>query len=227
MPDHDARPVNGVLFDFGHTLFAHRSLSTTVADCAAALDAPMTARQSQAIALRIDDAAMAPAELVHPRDLDDAVWRQRWAVLYGIADEWVEGLGEAINTSMHDPAAWLPYQGAADTLHALGAHGIAIGIISNTGWDVRAAFIFHRMTEHVTSFTLSYEAGAVKPDRQIFDVACDSLGLAPTQVLMVGDDPRADSGAVRVGIRTYLVPAAPPGVDNGIGAVLELAGVRR
>jgi hypothetical protein len=41
---------------------------------------------------------------------------------------------------------------------------------------------------------------------------------------MVGDDPRADSGAVLVGIRTLLLPVQPPHTDNGIAAVLDMIG---
>ena len=101
---------------------------------------------------------------------------------------------------------------------------MSVGIVSNTGWDVRAVFTAHAMSDFVTSFTLSYEAGAVKPDGKIFEAACTSLSLEPGQVLMVGDDPRADSGAVLAGIRTLLVPAQPPHTDNGIAAVLDIVG---
>ena len=218
--------VRGVLFDFGHTLFAHAPLSVTLAECARRLGAPMVDQQAVAMARRIDAAAMEPAELAHPRDLDTAVWRQRWAILYGLADEWVAGLGDAVNADMHDPEAWVPYPRSAATLHTLDARGLAIGIVSNTGWDVRTVFSAHSMTAPVTSFTLSCEVGVVKPDREIFFLACESLGLAPDEVLMVGDDPRADSGAVRAGIRTLLLPALPAHADNGIAAVIDLAGIR-
>ena len=42
---------------------------------------------------------------------------------------------------------------------------------------------------------------------------------------MVGDDARADGGAVRAGIRTLLLPPPPPRADNGLGAVLDLVGI--
>jgi putative hydrolase of the HAD superfamily len=66
----------------------------------------------------------------------------------------------------------------------------------------------------------------VKPDLEIFSVACESLGLSPEDVLMVGDDPRADSGAVVAGIRTLLLPPLPAHADNGIAAVIDLVGIR-
>ena len=37
---------------------------------------------------------MTPDELAHVRDLDAAVWSRRWQILYGMADEWAELLGE-------------------------------------------------------------------------------------------------------------------------------------
>ena len=169
---------------------------------------------------------MEPEELAHPRDLDPEVWRQRWAVLYGIADESVDGLGAAVDANMHDPEAWVPYLNSGTTLRSLHAQGVAVGVVSNTGWDVRSVFAAHSLAEPVTSFTLSYEAGAVKPDRRIFSVACESLGLAAGEVLMVGDDPRADSGAVSAGIRTLLLPAVPAHADNGISVILDLVGIR-
>ncbi|MEP7047158.1 MAG: HAD-IA family hydrolase [Ilumatobacteraceae bacterium] len=217
--------VRGVLFDFGNTLFAHDPLPLTVAECARRLGVPMSAAQAQQLARRIDAAAMNPDELVHARDLDSEVWRTRWQVLYGIADEWSERLGAAIYADMHDPLAWIPYAGSGTTLRSLHDSGVAVGIVSNTGWDVRAVFEAHSLSAYVTSFTLSYEAGAVKPDRKIFHAACSSLHLTPGQVVMVGDDPRADSGAVLAGIRTLLVPALPPHADNDIGAVLAVAGI--
>lgn len=217
--------LRGVLFDFGNTLFAHDPLSITVAECARRLGVPMSVDQAEDFADRIDAAAMTPDELAHVRDLDAAVWRRRWHLLYGIADEWVERLGDEINRDMHDPLAWNPYLQTGSTLRTLHDHGLAIGIVSNTGWDVRTVFAAHSILDCVTSFTLSYETGAVKPDRKIFDAACESLGLVSDQVVMVGDDPRADSGAVLAGIRTLLLPALAPHTDNGLAAVLSLVGI--
>lgn len=219
--------VRGVLFDFGNTLFAHDPLSSTIAACSGRLGVPMSQELAIDLAQRIDAAAMSSDELAYPRDLDAAVWSRRWHILYGIADEWAERLGDAINADMHDPLSWAPYTHSAATLRALHANGLAIGIVSNTGWDIRTVFSAHSMIEFVSSFTLSYEAGAVKPDRQIFDAACESLQLTPQEVVMVGDDPRADSGAVLAGIRTLLLPVLPPRTDNRIGSVIDFAGLRR
>jgi putative hydrolase of the HAD superfamily len=47
------------------------------------------------------------------------------------------------------------------------------------------------------------EHGSSKPDAGIFHAACARLGIAPSDVLHVGDDPEADIiGAARAGLRT-------------------------
>jgi FMN phosphatase YigB (HAD superfamily) len=216
--------LRGVLFDFGNTLFAHTPLPVTIGKCARRLGVPMSDEQASDLADRIDAASMTPDELAHVRDLDAEVWARRWKVLYAIADEWAERLGDAINTDMHDPLAWVPYTRSGETLRRLHDEGVLVGVVSNTGWDVRAVFTAHSMSQYVDSFTLSYEAGAVKPDHGIFDAACASLGLDAGEVLMVGDDPRADSGAVLAGIRTLLLPARLAHTDNGVAAVLDMVG---
>ena len=211
-----------MLFDFGYTLFAHAPLAATISDCARRLGTKLSDEQAVILAGRIDLAAMAPEELAYPRDFDAAIWSQRWRVLYGLADEFGDGLGASIFESMHDPHEWVPYREAASTLRALSAGGIRVGVVSNTGWDVRRAFAAHSMSTYVASFTLSYDVGAVKPDPAIFAVACEGLGLNARDVLMVGDDPRSDGGAVTAGIRTILLPIAQQGSDNGLGCVLRL-----
>ncbi|MCU1352556.1 MAG: hypothetical protein JWM05_1765 [Acidimicrobiales bacterium] len=218
-----SRPaVAGVLFDFGHTLFAHAPGAEVVRTAAASLAAPLTAAQATELWQEIDAAAMDPTEVALGRDLDDAVWRDRWAVLYGLADRVAVGLGAAIDRSFHDPWAWVPYADTEATLRALAAAGVPVGILSNTGWDIRAPFRVRGLDAHVTAFTLSWEVGAVKPDPAIFRAACAAIGVDPSHTLMVGDDAIADGGAPAAGLADLLLvdPATPLGATHGLDAVL-------
>lgn len=219
--------IRGVLFDFGYTLFAHASLADTVRQCAHSLGVEVGPDAAAELAARIDEAAMMPDEIHHPRDLDPQVWGARWSILYAIADDVVSGLGEAVNRSMHDPQAWQPFAAAGDTLEELHARGVPVGVISNTGWDVRDVFTAHGLATFIRSFTLSYEVGVVKPDARIFRQACDAIGVAPSEALMVGDDPRSDGGAVAAGMRTLLLPPTALGADNGVAVVLGLVTGKR
>ncbi len=212
--------TSAVLFDFGNTLFAHASLADTICDAGQTLGHDITPGWASDLAARVTEAAHQPSELAHPRDLDDRVWFERWHLLYAMADDEVSGLGEAVYRSMHHPGSWMPYARTAATLDALHSDGIRVGIVSNTGWNVRRVFEHHGLDGLLDAVTLSYEVGAVKPSATIFRAACESIGVDPSATIMVGDDPVADAGAVAVGMRTVLLPAAPMGVDNGIALVL-------
>jgi HAD superfamily hydrolase (TIGR01509 family) len=65
--------------------------------------------------------------------------------------------------------------------------------------------------------------GAVKPEQEIFVHALKRLGLHAGEVLMVGDNWRADAGAAALGIRTLILPRTT-GTTHGLGAVLRLVG---
>jgi len=216
--------IDAVLFDFGNTLFGHDPLARTIQRCAGELGTPIESAVARSIAADIDAAAHTDAELLLQRDLHRAVWDQRWRILYAIADDRVPGLGPVLMNDMHHPHSWLPFLHTIDTVRELAAAGVAIGVVSNTGWDVRTVFAAHDIDSLIDHFVLSYEVGAVKPDAHVFLDACRRLGVRPAATLMVGDDPRADSGAVAAGLRVLLLPIVEHGADNGIQLAAKLAG---
>lgn len=75
------------------------------------------------------------------------------------------------------------------------------------------------------------EYGAPKPDAGLFQEACRRLGVAPAQVLHVGDDPRVDmAGATRAGLCScwidrgqHLWPETQPPADLRVTTLTELA----
>lgn len=216
--------VRGVLFDFGNTLFAHAPLPVTIEQCCRQLGARKTAEWAAGVAARIEAAAHTPDELRRGRDLDADVWRARWHVLYAVADEEVAGLGAAVYDRMHDPLQWVPYADTTSTLSTLGAAGVPVAIVSNTGWDVRTVLAAHGLLAEVRNAVLSCEVGLVKPSATIFELACGGLGVAPEEALMVGDDIVADGGAAQAGLRTLLLPVRAPGADNGLDTVARIVG---
>ena len=64
-------------------------------------------------------------------------------MLYAIADEWAATLGDAINTRHARPAGVDSLPRPGEMLRRLHDAGVAVGIVSNTGWDVRAVFAAH------------------------------------------------------------------------------------
>jgi HAD superfamily hydrolase (TIGR01509 family) len=222
----ETRAFDAVLFDFGGTLFGHVTGPELVADAARTIDVKLPAGVAQSLWADIDAAAMDPEEVALGRDLDASVWQTRWAALYGLADRVAAGLGEAIDSAMNDPWAWLPYADAAPVLEALHQAGVTVGVVSNTGWDVRDPFAVRGLDELVSSVVLSYEVGLVKPDPAIFHLACEAVGADPSRTLFVGDNQVTDGGAITVGLGVLLVPPVPPGAAHGLMGAVRLAGVR-
>lgn len=214
-------PIRAVLFDFGHTLFAHVPGPEVIETESARLGHPLNPTEAVELWAEIDAAAMDPTEVARGRDLDGDVWRTRWTVLYALADRAVAGLGAALDHSFHDPHAWVPYADTAPTLAALTHAGIRIGVVSNTGWDVRTPFQVRGLDCSVDAFTLSYECKATKPDPAIFLEACAAIGATPAETLMVGDDARADRGALDAGLAGVVLvdPATPMGDVHGLEVV--------
>jgi HAD superfamily hydrolase (TIGR01549 family) len=218
------RTPRAVIFDFGNTLFAHALLADTLLAAATAQGAAITAKEATACAARIESAAQSTAERALGRDLDAEVWESQWRRLYSAADRFGKGLGDEVYRRMHAPEEWVPYRETEATLRRLHRHGVHVGVLSNTGWDVRSVFRRHGYEAWIDAFGLSYELGEVKPSPAAFTAMCALLGTEPRDVVMVGDDVIADAGAAHAGLRTLLLPVAAPGADNGISLAATFVG---
>jgi FMN phosphatase YigB (HAD superfamily) len=63
-----------------------------------------------------------------------------------------------------------------------------------------------RFEAHLPTVLISEEVGLRKPRREIFEAVVERLGLAPAEILHVGDDLRADvEGAASVGMQTVWI----------------------
>jgi HAD superfamily hydrolase (TIGR01509 family) len=219
---HGARRFEAVLFDFGSTLFGHPDGAGFVRATAAGMGVEVDLAEADALWNEIRAELAGQTARWGRSDVDAEVWRQRSETVFGLADRLVQGLGPAIDASMHDPWAWVPYADTEATLRALGAAGVRIGVVSNTGWDVSEPFQVRGLDGLVDAWVFSYELGVAKPDAQLFLTACEKLGVAPASTLMVGDDPMADAGAAAVGLTAVILPLVPPGAIRGLDAAVSL-----
>ncbi|MBT2508420.1 HAD-IA family hydrolase [Streptomyces sp. ISL-98] len=136
-----------------------------------------------------------------------------------------ERLYDALYDRHMTPAAWHPYPDAAEVLGELRRRGVGVAVVSNIGWDLRPVFRAHGLDTWVDAYVLSYEHGIQKPDPRLFRAACEALGHDPKDVLMVGDDRRADGGAAELGCAVHFVDHLPAGErPSGLRPVLELVG---
>ncbi|MFI9723549.1 HAD family hydrolase [Streptomyces sp. NPDC052396] len=229
--------VHGVLFDFSGTLFRIESTTSwlrTVLDRAGLRPEEAEFGRMERELRECGALPGGPAPRVVPEPLA-AAWAQRdrsteehRAAYLGLAREArlpKPELYEALYARHMEPDAWLPYPDAAQVLAELRRRGVPVGVVSNIGWDLRPVFRRHGLDRWVDAFVLSYEHQVQKPDPRLFRIGCDALGVAPEQVLMVGDDARADGGAAALGCEVLLVDHLPVTErPDGLRPVLERLG---
>jgi len=103
--------------------------------------------------------------------------------------------------------------------------GIPVAVVSNIGWDPRPVFVEHGLDAFIDTYVLSYLHGIQKPDPRLFATACEAIGVAPRDALMVGDDRRADGGATALGCAVHFVDHLPVNArPDGLRPVLEVLG---
>ncbi|MEU7166035.1 HAD-IA family hydrolase [Streptomyces morookaense] len=229
--------VKGVLFDFSGTLFRIESAGSWLRAALGRTGIPLDEGALQALARRLEEAGAQPGGRL-PRAVPAhlaAAWAQRdvtaeqhRAAFTGLAREVPvpdPRLHDALYARHMEPAAWDPYPDVAGVLAALRRRGVRTAVVSNIGWDLRPVFRAHGLDELVDAYVLSYEHGVQKPDPRLFEAACAALHLPPAEVLMVGDDPRADAGAADVGCAVHLVEHLPVAErPDGLRPVLDLVG---
>ncbi|MBM0203945.1 HAD-IA family hydrolase [Micromonospora sp. STR1s_5] len=227
------RPVKAVLFDFHGTLAQVEDPQRWVLEAAAACGVTLDRVRATSLADRLLTAGRAGgplparvpprlAELWADRDLYQHAHRGAYTGLAETVDAGIDGFADALYERLLTTEGWLPYADTAPTLTALRDAGVPVAVVSNIGFDLRPHFDAWGLTDLIGAFVLSYEVGRCKPDPAIFWRACGMLGVDPEQTLMVGDTP-ADAGAVAAGCSALVLPAAEPGRENGLGAVLDLA----
>ncbi|MFI2642400.1 HAD family hydrolase [Streptomyces sp. NPDC018610] len=210
-----------VLFDFSGTLFRIESAESWLRAVLDEAELTLEEQEFTETARRLEEAGALPggAEPIALPDELAALWavRDRSAeqhrAAYTAASRRVRLPDAALHDALYDrhmtPAAWTPYPDAPEVLRTLRERGIAVGVVSNIGWDLRPVFRAHGLDACVDAYVLSYEHGVQKPDPRLFAVACTALGVEPEDVLMVGDSRRADGGAAALGCGVHFVDHLP------------------
>ena len=234
--DTEFPPIKGVIFDFHATLFDARGQGGWVRAAQAhrgraAVDGstPESAPPEFESLSEYLDKIWDHASTIDPhseRDLSHirhrAVFSQTVGLYSGIDQNKVDtDLIEALYAVMADQ--WIAFDDTLPVVRELKARGTKIAILSNIGVDIRPCLQTAGLADLIDGVVLSYKVGAVKPEQEIFVHALKRLGLHAGEVLMVGDNWRADAGAAALGIRTLILPRTT-GTTHGLGAVLRLVG---
>lgn len=105
-----------------------------------------------------------------------------------------------------EPESWQLFPETAQTLAALKAHGVELGIISN--FDSRLFSVIRGLglADIFDTVTISSLAQAAKPAPKIFQLALDKHAVDPEEALHIGDSLRDDvEGARKAGLHSLLL----------------------
>jgi putative hydrolase of the HAD superfamily len=123
---------------------------------------------------------------------DDAqVWRDYFTTLIarsGVPTARMGDAGEAIRTSHEARHMWtFVREGTHAAVAAVRERGYRTAVVSNADGRVEALLEERGLTDHLEFVIDSEVVGVKKPDRRIFDLAVERLGLPADRVLYVGD----------------------------------------
>jgi putative hydrolase of the HAD superfamily len=206
--------IRAVLFDFGDTLFRRRGGPLAIVEAARTLGREVGRAEAAAMWGAIQARARTPAELAKGRDLSPEAHRTAWTRLYSQADTLAPGIGTLLYEWEITPERWQAFPDTVPTLAALRAARVGLGVVSDTGWDIRPILELHDCLDWFGAIVLSCEYGMAKPAAPLFLAGCESLGVAPDEALMVGDNPLTDGGAADAGLTALILPVLPPSGDG-------------
>jgi HAD superfamily hydrolase (TIGR01509 family) len=163
-------------------------------------------------------------ELAKGRDLSNTRHREVWTALYDSAgcEALAPGLSEELYALTVRAESWEAFPDTLSTLKAVHDRGLRVGIVSDTGFDLRPAMDQLGLSPFLDTVVMSFEHGVCKPAVEPFRTACARLRVQPEQTLMVGDNPLTDSGAVSAGMYVFLLPRPAKTGPRGLGRVLSL-----
>ncbi|GGX95865.1 HAD family hydrolase [Streptomyces fructofermentans] len=227
-----------VLFDFSGTLFRVESAESWLRAVLTAAGTTLPEPELIRTAGALEAAGALPGGASPsgpPPEEVAGVWaeRDRTAELHRAAFTGASRSVDLPDPALHDalydrhmePAAWHPYPDAIGVLDGLRGRGVAVGVVSNIGWDLRPVFRHHGLDPYIDTYVMSYVYGIQKPDPRLFATACDALGADPRETLMVGDDRRADGGAAALGCAVHFVDHLPVAErPGGLLPVLDMVG---
>ncbi|MGM5487706.1 MAG: HAD family hydrolase [Nanobdellota archaeon] len=100
-----------------------------------------------------------------------------------------------------------PFEDTFETIKGLREKGVKIGLVSNTDpFSITQLISKFELDELFDGIVLSYEAGMLKSNPEMFDKALAKLGVAKEDAVMVGDSIESDmKGAENAGIKAYLI----------------------
>ncbi len=179
------RKFRAVLFDAAETLLTTRgSVGEIYGSIARQYGSTAPAEAIQAAFMRQFRGAGPLSVNDQKRWWKDVVYRVFSEV--GMVDNF-DQFFDQVYDRFRDSEGWVLFPETIETLTELKRSGLKLGVISNFDSRIYSVMQSLDILRFFDTVTLSSETGYSKPDRQIFDAAVRSLGVAASEVLLVGD----------------------------------------
>jgi HAD superfamily hydrolase (TIGR01509 family) len=162
------------------------------------------------------------ADLRMALDVDNAICAE-----LGIHDAELRAEAHRIARDLfHRPSSFRIYPEVRETLAALRATGVTLGIVSNWGWRLPELCEQLELEPFFDFIVTSARVGANKPHPAIFEAAVALSGARPDRMLHVGDSLQADvHGAMGAGITGVLIDRSGRAEPHGYPVIHSLDGV--
>lgn len=181
--------VRGVLVDFGGVL------TSSVHEALAAVGRDVAGNPGLVLRLLSHDPTAKQALVDHEEGrLDDEGFEEALATALGEAGVPVGpvGLIARLQATMSRDEAMVSLVGR------LRALGFRVGLISNSlGRDCYAGYDLDALFD---AQAISRDEGVRKPSRRLYEIACERLGVAPTEVVLIDDLRQNVDAATRLGM---------------------------
>lgn len=124
----------------------------------------------------------------------------------GLSESERAGLAEACLERFLHHDTWHLFPDALPVIRQLHARGYRLGIISNWEDWLETVLVKREIASYFDPVVISGAVGYEKPDREIFELALERAGVAPTDAIHIGDNLEADiAGARAAGITPVLL----------------------
>ena len=204
--------LKGIFFDLGGTLTtAYPSVTERIAETLADLGHPIPHRDvasaAAALSPQFDDPKNRGWSLTHERSY--AFWNRYYNDLLrelGISRAECPTYALNIYEKLSKPQGYALYPDALPVLERLAGEGYRLALVSN--WEAWGAELVAHLgiSRYFPTQVLSGCVGVEKPDPEIFRMALAQTGMAPEEVLFIGDIVPLDiEPAEAIGMRAVLI----------------------
>jgi HAD superfamily hydrolase (TIGR01509 family) len=205
--------IRGVFFDLGGTLFSYRNMGRSTGpallEAAARMGItgdPRSIGKAYGLASREVNGAYAERDFYLHRDLFRDTFVRFVEQMEGQFDEAAYAWFRARQHELVLSGLELKPD-CTETLSHLKSEGLYLSIVSNIDDDMLDPLVEREgLHDYLHHWTSSEAAESCKPHRRFFEISLEKSGLAPGEVLFVGDSPEHDvQGAYEVGMNTVLI----------------------